>query len=107
MLLDSMDSESKKKLFWVDFLPCRADFHTTLSTEETASMVGHLRWLEVQQEAGRLHFAGRSSDASRGVAIFEVDDEQELMRHIAENPACRVGHLTPQVKPYRLPTIPP
>jgi uncharacterized protein YciI len=92
------------KLFWIDFIPCRGDFFTTLTEAETAIMVGHLKWLEVHQEAGRVHFAGRTSDASHAVAILEAASEEEVRRELEENPACEAGLLTPNVKPYKLPS---
>jgi uncharacterized protein YciI len=91
------------KVFWVVFHPCRPDFHTTMTPEEQAHMVGHLRLLEEQQEAGKLKFAGRASDASHGIAVFEVESEDELGAILATNPACKAGVLRPEVKPYTLP----
>jgi uncharacterized protein YciI len=93
-------------VYWVEFVPCRPDLHGTMKDEEQVLMIGHLKWLEAIQEAGRLEFAGRASDASHGLAIIHVKDEPALTRLLDDNPACKAGVLVPQWKPYLLPKRP-
>lgn len=93
-------------VYWVEFVPCRPDFHGTMAEHEQALMIGHLRWLEGLQERGRLEFAGRASDASHGLAIIHVKDEGALAGLLDDNPACKAGVLVPKWRPYKLPKRP-
>jgi hypothetical protein len=36
--------------------------------------------------------------------VFEVEDQAEMDRILAENPACRAGALRATAKPYRMPS---
>jgi uncharacterized protein YciI len=92
-------------LFWVEFHPCRPDFHATMTPEENAVMVGHLNDLAAHQAEGRLKFAGRAADASHGLAIFDVESAEALRGLLAENPACKAGVLRPLVREHRIPGV--
>lgn len=93
-------------LFWVEFLPCRPDFFSTMTEAESRLMMGHLRSLERHQEEGRLEFAGRSADATHGLAIFDLPSQEELDAVLGENPAVKAGLLVPRSRPYSLPPPP-
>ncbi len=92
-------------LLWVEFHPCRPDFHGTMTPEENALMVGHLEALAAHEAAGRLKFAGRAADASLGLAIFDVESEDALQALLDESPACKAGVLRPLVRHNRLPGL--
>lgn len=66
-------------------------------------MVGHLTLFARYQEEGRLKFAGRSADASHGLAIFDVESEAALREMLVVNPAVAGGALRFVIKPYTLP----
>jgi len=84
------------KHFLCKFMPPRADFLATMSTEERELMQHHGRYLDQLLEQGVVVAHGPVMDASGGygVSLFQIADEDDVAALTSDDPIIRggVGH---------------
>ncbi len=64
----------------------------------------HLKWLQVEAEAGRMIFAGATSDPiDTAVLVVRGEDASEVWRKMTEDPYSKAGLITAvTVRPFGL-----
>ncbi len=88
--------------FLVLLHPCRDDFWTTLTPEETEVVRAHYERLAALQDAGLMEFGGRSKDNRYGLLILRMPSADSVREVFADNPAVRAGLLRVEVQAYNL-----
>jgi uncharacterized protein YciI len=74
-------------------------------TDEEDRLVGeHFEYLQRLRSEGKLLLAGPSpvEGDTIGIAIFEIDDEDEARAIVAADPAVTGGIMIPELRPLRL-----
>ena len=82
-----------KKYFVLHLLPSRPDFAQTMTEEERGIMMKHIGyWTELMNQ-GKVLVFGPVLDPAEvyGLGIVAVDDEQEVMDLIANDPAGQIN----------------
>jgi uncharacterized protein len=82
-----------KQFYALYLLPSRADFATTMTSEERTIMQQHVGyWTELMNQGKVLAF-GPVLDPKEiyGLGIISVDSEQEVKDFIAGDPAARIN----------------
>lgn len=93
---------AKKLEFMYIIRPHKENFVETMTEEEANIMGIHFGYLEDLHKQGKLILAGPVTTGEFGVAILEVDSEDEA-RYIMENdPAVINGVVKPTLYPYRV-----
>lgn len=89
---------------WVFLMhPPREDFMATMSDAERAAFDTHAAWLRQLLADGVLIAAGPClGRVNTGIAIFEAASQQEAERIVASEPVTKAGHMTADLRPYRL-----
>lgn len=93
--------------FVVLYQPVRPDLGTTITPEEMATVGRHFEYLKRQMEAGRLYLAGRTQDATLGVALLTVETQEEAQAFADEDPAVTEALFRPEVKAWMMALAPP
>jgi uncharacterized protein YciI len=74
-------------------------------TEEENRIVGeHFEYLQRLRREGKLLLAGPSpvEGDTIGIAIYELDDEDEVRAIVAADPAVAGGIMIPELRPLRI-----
>ncbi len=78
--------------------PARANDET--SDEQIISE--HIKHQQELHKAGKLVMGGPFTDGTGGMAIFEVNSEEEVRKIIENDPAVVSKHYTIEMHPYRI-----
>ena len=62
----------------------------------------HIKYQQELHEAGKLVMGGPFTDGTGGMAIFEVDSEEEARKIIENDPAVISKHYSIELHPYRI-----
>jgi uncharacterized protein YciI len=83
--------------------PPRDDFIATRSGAERAALDAHAAWLRKLLADGLLIAAGPClGRINTGIAIFEAASESEAQRIVAGEPVTSGGHMSGDLRPFRL-----
>lgn len=82
-----------KQFYAVHLLPSRPDFATTMSDEERAIMMQHIAYWSEKLKQGKVYAFGPVLDpkGTYGLGVVAVDNEQELIEFIANDPAGKIN----------------
>ncbi|MEA9557559.1 YciI family protein [Xanthomonas nasturtii] len=81
------------KAFLTKWIPPRADFLPTMTEQEAGQMQAHGAWLEDHLHNGRIVAHGPVLDpaGSYGVALWQLQDDQDISELTAQDPIIRAG----------------
>lgn len=94
--------EEEVKHYLITYKPPREDFAEDATAEESAVIERHFEYLKSQEANGRLILAGRTEDASFGIAVIQADSEREAGKIMANDPAVKEGVFSGELKRFRL-----
>lgn len=80
--------------FFLKLVPCRPTFAQDMSTEERAVMQQHVAyWMEWMKQ-GKVHVFGPVFDpnGAYGMGVVEMENEDEVNRFVAGDPAAKINH---------------
>jgi hypothetical protein len=85
----------EKKYFFVRLNPARPDFAQTMTDEERTVMMTHSKYWREWQAKGAVVVFGPVADPSGvfGMGVVGVEDESELQRMIAGDPAAVISRI--------------
>jgi uncharacterized protein YciI len=92
-------------LSWLLFLrPHRAEMPFEPTDDEDRIVGEHFEYLQRLRSEGKLLLAGPSAVVGDtiGIAIFELEDEDEVRAIVAADPAVASGIMIPELRPLRL-----
>lgn len=76
--------------------------------EEVAIVNQHFEYLKAKLEAGKLFFAGRTTDENPlGIAVFEVPTLEAAKEFTANDPAVKHHVMVAEVRPYKIALMKP
>ena len=93
---------SEPSAYMIIYRPPRSDFWTTLTEDEKTTVEAHFYWLQELYDQGIVKFAGRSDDATFGVAIVVAESMEDAERIMKASPAYTSGMYSGEVRPHRL-----
>jgi len=88
------------------YRPPRPDFWSTLTPGERDTVEQHFNWLAGLHEQGIVKFAGRSDDATFGIAIIVAPSEEEADKIMRASPAVVCGVYSGEVRAYHFASKP-
>ena len=88
--------------FLIVYNPPRPTFAEDASEAEAAVIGEHFDYLKRLLADGQLVMAGRTEDASMGLAVFEADDRASAETVMASDPAVEAGVFSARLYEYRL-----
>jgi uncharacterized protein YciI len=88
--------------FIMIYRPPRPTFPGDATAEESSAVERHFEYLKSLHAQERLIIAGRTEDATMGIAVFLAKDEAEAQRIMADDPAVSVGVFKGEIKKYRV-----
>jgi uncharacterized protein YciI len=88
----------------VHLRPHREEMPFAPTAEEERIVGEHFEYLQRLSAEGKLLLAGPSAVAGDtiGIAIYEVDDEDEVRALVAADPAVTSGIMVAEVRPLRI-----
>ncbi|MEH7331882.1 YciI family protein [Neobacillus drentensis] len=99
---NNISSNNKgKRHFMLKSTPPRATFHQDMTEEERNIMLQHISyWTEKQNQGIALVFGPvLNPKEPHGLAIIEVENEDQVPKLIAEDPAVMAGVMTVEFYP--------
>ena len=93
-----------KQHFYVKLIPPRPTFPTDMSPEERAIMLRHIEYITGLFAEGKVLIFGPVLDASYpfGMAVFEVENESEVVQLLRGDPSVSCGLNQFTVTPMRV-----
>ena len=88
--------------YLIMYRPPREGFAENATPEETAIIERHVAFLQKMEDEGRLILAGRIEDARFGIAVIEVENDNEAKRIMDNDPAVKDGVFSGELLPFRL-----
>ena len=83
-------------------LPPRADFVTTITDGEAATMGAHFGFLQGLEAEGRVIFVGRCDNGDWGLGVFEFADEAEAREVLSRDPAVASGLMRMELHAFKV-----
>lgn len=85
----------EKKYYVVYLIPFRSDFASTMTDEERTVMNQHVAYWKEKMKEGKIIVFGPVFDpkAIYGLGILSVDNEQEVVDFIKDDPAAKYNKL--------------
>ena len=88
--------------YLIVYRPPRASFPDDATAAESAAVGEHFEYLKRLLAAGSLVMAGRTEDASMGLAVLRADSDAAAERVMADDPAVKAGVFAGELHRYRL-----
>jgi uncharacterized protein YciI len=90
------------KHYLIIYRPPRVTFADDATADESAVVGEHFEYLKKLLADGTLVLAGRTDDASMGLAIFEARDEAAAHDLMQNDPAVRAGVFSGELHRYHV-----
>lgn len=103
-MANNISSNNPGKIhFMLKSTPPRVSFHQDMTEEERNIMLQHIDyWTDKQNQGIALVFGPvLNPSAPHGLAIIEVEDEEQVPKLIAEDPAVIAGMMTTEFYPMK------
>ena len=100
----NVSSNNTEKIhFMLKSTPPRTTFHQDMTDEERSIMHQHISyWMDKQNQGIALVFGPvLNPSAPHGLAIIEVENEEQVPKLIAEDPAVVAGIMTTEFYPMK------
>jgi uncharacterized protein len=85
--------------------PVRPEMPFEPTPAESATVGEHFAYLRQLRAEGKLVLAGPSAVAPGdviGIGVFDVEDEEEIRRIVAHDPAVSGGVMSAEIRPLRI-----
>lgn len=94
---------TEKIHFMLKSTPPRTTFHQDMTEDERSIMQQHISyWMDKQNQGIALVFGPvLNPSAPHGLAIIEVENEEQVPKFIAEDPAVVAGIMTTEFYPMK------
>jgi uncharacterized protein YciI len=100
----NISSNNTEKIhFMLKSTPPRTTFHQDMTEDERSIMQQHISyWMDKQNQGIALVFGPvLNPSAPHGLAIIEVENEEQVPKYIAEDPAVVAGIMTTEFYPMK------
>jgi hypothetical protein len=100
----NISSNNTEKIhFMLKSTPPRTTFHQDMTEDERSIMQQHISyWMDKQNQEIALVFGPvLNPSAPHGLAIIEVENEEQVPKYIAEDPAVVAGIMTTEFYPMK------
>lgn len=103
MMNNTSSNHQGKMHFMLKSTPPRVSFHQDMTEEERNIMLQHIDyWTDKQNQGIALIFGPvLNPSAPHGLAIIEVEKEEQVPKLIAEDPAVIAGIMTTEFYPMK------
>ena len=100
---NSLNNNQGKIHFMLKSTPPRVTFHQDMTEEERNIMLQHISyWTDKQNQGIALVFGPvLNPSAPHGLAIIEVENEKQVPKLVAEDPAVIAGIMTTEFYPMK------
>ena len=97
------NNNPEKIHFMLKSTPPRVTFHQDMTEEERNNMLQHITyWTDMQNQGIALVFGPvLNPSAPHGLAIIEVENQEQVPKLIAEDPAVITGIMTTEFYPMK------
>ncbi|WP_035445602.1 YciI family protein [Bacillus sp. UNC41MFS5] len=100
---NSSSDHTEKIHFMLTSTPPRVTFHQDMTEEERSIMQQHISyWMDKQNQGIALVFGPvLNPSAPHGLAIIEVENEEQVPKLVSEDPAVVAGIMTTEYYPMK------
>ena len=88
--------------YLIQYCPPRPTFPADATPEESAAVERHFDYLTRLLAAGRLLVAGRTDNATLGIAVIRAESEEVARKILVADPAIEAGVFRGRVDLFRL-----